>query len=194
VGVAANNNDGSATLVIRRQSSSGTAEARYTIYPDRSEIEAELEMRPTRASSFNWHMHMRASVWVVPNPGEMALYDLACVNGTVLRAQSTPQTRPSAPGVDYIEATAQTHGFAGIASTPRGNSMGLVLSESPVPVNLRADVFMGSQYGGWSFGRGFHVSGGGLAGGQTHIVRAILHGDSAVDFRELSRKAQVFRR
>ena len=147
------NPDGSGTLVMTAQDSRGLVTASYTMLPDSDILLGHLEVQANVAGTPQWGISMISSVWVDNSPGEMAIYNSAALDEQQLSASTTWGNGTRTQGIDYLESDNLSTGWGALYSSDRNWSLSMSLTSASVPADLRTDLTMHSQYGGWGFDR-----------------------------------------
>jgi len=144
---------GNGVITFPRQDTGGYATATYLLTPDSGDLHGELTFQTTTTGDFYWGIYLINGVWVNNDPGEMALYNQAYVEGQTITARLSPLNQYPVEGEDYIKASNLREGIAALFSTQKNWQSVFELKESSTDIDLISWVRMASQYGGWGFNR-----------------------------------------
>jgi len=153
---AYNDSEGNGVLEFSVENATTSAFAQYTLKPDSKQLEGELTYKAKESSSnyFMWGFCIISGVWVSNPLGDLAIYDEAVLNNTMIHARDSAMWREEwEEDIDYIKLENQTAGIMGVQSTSREWSLYFELIEASKPVEMRAAVIMASPYNGWGFDR-----------------------------------------
>ncbi|MCO6043307.1 PKD domain-containing protein [Aeoliella sp. ICT_H6.2] len=181
------NADGSVTVTLSRTTADGTLETAYTIKPDDVNIYGELIAAPSSDASFSWGISQIAGVWVSNPLGELATYNQVYVDGVVHDARPSAVTGATEEGLDYWRKQTAAPDYVALLSTENQWTTGVALTDAPIEVELRGNLVMSSQYGGWTFARAATLStpsGVTLQGGETYSFAAVFHADQDPSLQE----------
>jgi hypothetical protein len=148
---------GNGVVTFTQQNNNGSATATYKLTPDSEDLYGQLTFQTTTTCDFYWGIHLINGVYVNNDPGEMALYDQAYVQGQTITARLSPLNQYPVEGEDYIKSSNLRAGVAAIYSTQKNWQSVFELKESSADVDLLSWVRMASQYGGWGFNRSARV-------------------------------------
>ena len=175
--VTRRNSDGSATVTLSATASDGTVDATYTIRPNDPNVYASLELSPLVDTGFWWGVYQIGGVWVRDGLGGLEKYDQVIVDG-----MAHPTDEDLSRKTYHWESTTAEPDWAAIISTANEWATGVVLTETPIPLEFRADLIW-YQY---NYGHHIAVSTADdqkLDAGREYTFSAIFRADQDVTLR-----------